>query len=413
MNIRLFTLFILILNNCALFGNILGNISPNANIMSIQFHQQGFDLGYPILSSTKETPLNLSFDLIGEEQTALAYRLIHCNSKWKKSNIPTNEFLENTFNEFYIDDYELSTATKRLYTHYTATISQKQLKLSGNYIVQVFPQDNPEEIWLQQRFVYVEPIVAISGIAERAKNKKYATHQRIQFSVKYNKTDFQNPQTNFTASILQNFRWHSAQRLKPLFTNNQLLQFNYIDKKGLFSGNYEFPYFETSNITQKTHTINSIEQDENGETHCYISPNKTASNNYFYLRDMNGNYAIESDNTFEKNTESEYVWTHFTLLSPKLTQPIFVVGRFNNWELSERYQLFYDEKLVLYHIGLLLKQGVYNYTFVSPNIDGTIKNLLGNFSETENDYYIFIYYKDDRLQTDRAVGWVRINTHEK
>ncbi len=414
MNIRLFILFISILNNSLLFGAVLNNNITKQNILSVKFAPESYDLGYPILSQEDATTtLNLSFDLLDEEQPALAYRLIHCDANWEKSKIMTNEFLENTFNEFYIDDYQLSAGTKRLYTHYETTIKTEHLKLSGNYIVQVFPQNDSEDTWLQLRFLFSESSVKIYGTAKKsAKKQYYDTHQRLNFSVNYDKADFSSPLSNFTAVVSQNFRWDNAQTLKPLFVNNQTLKFNYIDKKNLFNGNYEFPYFDTSNITQETHRIRTLEKDEKGETHCYLYPNKEATNNYFYLKDMNGNFAIEADNVFELPTESEYVWVHFTFVSPELPQAVFVVGRFNQWQTDERYQLFYDKDLQLYHLGLLLKQGVYNYTFVSKNTDGSLHNLLGNYSETENNYYVLIYYKDERLRTDRLVGWTLMNTQE-
>lgn len=412
MNCKKLLLFIIILNFSFLQAQFLENIAQN-NIRSVQFSPQEFELGYPILSSKNDTSLQLSFDLMGDSQPALAYRLIHCNADWKQSAIHNSDFLYNSFNEFYIDDYTLSTATQKLYTHYQTIIAKKQLKISGNYIVQVFPEDKPETTWMQMRFVYAQSEVNIEGsVLRETDNQYHKTHQRVKFEVQYDKSKFIHPRTNITAVISQNFRWDNVQLLKPLFIDNKLLRFTYIDKKGLFSGNYEFPYFDTSEIRQKTHTIRTLEQDENNEVHCYLYPNETATNNYFYLKDMNGNFAIKAENTFQPKTESDYVWVHFTFISAKLPTDVFVIGRFNQWKAEETEQLAYDDELGFYHVGLLLKQGVYNYTFVTRSASGQLQNLLGNYGETENDYYIFTYYRDERLQTDLLVGWKRLNSNE-
>lgn len=414
MKLRNTLLFIIILNTSILYGQILSDTISHKHILSAQFSPKDFELGYPILSQKNESVLRLSFDLMGNTQPALAYRIIHCDAKWKASKILTQDYLNNSFNKFYIDDYDFSLSTKRLYTHYETIVSKAELKLSGNYVVQVFPEDDEESLWLQQRFVYAESLVEISGEATSAHDgKDYKTHQRVQFKVVYDKNIFSQPRTNFTAIISQNFRWDNAQILKPLFVSNGLLSFNYIDKKGKFIGNYEFPYFDTSNILNSSHTVRTLEQDENKETQCYLYPNETAANNYFYLRDMNGNFSLKADNTFNTNTEADYVWVHFTLVSEELPSSVFVVGRFNQWKTSATNRLLYDKDLGIYHIALLLKQGVYNYTFVTKRQNGQLNNLLGNYSETENDYYIFIYYKDERLQTDRLVGFRRINTSER
>lgn len=405
-----FILFILILNTEFLNGQILNEIFPNENIRSIQFSPQQFDLGYPIFMEENDTPLELTFDLMGDLQPALAYRLIHCNANWEKSSIQTRDYLLNPFNQFYIENYKLSFGTQKLYTHYSAIIDKSQLKLSGNYIIQVFPEDNPDKLWLQMRFVYSESQISIFGKID--KNTSYETHQRIQFDVDYDKAKFPYPRTNITTLVSQNFRWDNTQTLTPLFISNNLLRFNYVDQKGLFGGNYEFPYFDTSNILQETHTVRTLEQDEEGITHCFLYPTDSAANNYFYIKDMNGNYTIKAENTFQNNTEADYVWVHFTLLNKELPNGAYVVGRFNQWKADEGSQLAYDKELGLYHIGLLLKQGVYNYTFVTKSNDGQLQNLLGSYKETENDYYIFVYYKDEHLQTDRLIGWKRINSED-
>lgn len=411
MRIALILLFIFCLNNFT-WAEQFKTLVFQENIATLQCHPKGAELGYPILNKGTNTPLLLSFDLIGNEQPPLAYRIIHCDSEWNKSEIPTREFLNETLNEFYIEDYELSTATKILYTHYEVEISPQKLKLSGNYIIQVFSQDNTDDILLQQRFLYAESLTTLSGTAQKELSQRYHRMQRVQFKVHYNKEDFELPQSNFKAVVLQNFRWKTARHLKPLFSSPTELNFNYIDEKGRFNGNYEFPYFDTSLLTESNHTLRSIEKDEKGEIHCYLRPARKATANYFFLKDMNGNLSIRAENIFDIKTESEYIWVHFTLASEKLPYPIFVVGRFNQWTATERNQLYYDDELQLYHIGVLLKQGVYNYTFVG-NENGVLANILGNYNETENDYYIFIYYKDLRLRTDRLVGWTRINTRQK
>lgn len=410
MNCRKLLLFIIILNCSLLQAQILEFFAQN-HIRSVQFAPKGFELGYPILSADADVPLQLDFDLMGDTQPALAYRLIHCNADWKRSLIHTNDFLEKTSNEFYIENYQLSVGTQKLYTHYKAEINHKQLKLSGNYIIQIFPENHPKTVWLQMRFVCVESEVNIEGnVTRSATNQTYKTHQRVQFNVNYDKAKFPTPRTNISAMIVQNLRWNNAQLLKPLFIDNHLLRFNYINKNGLFAGNYEFPYFDTSNIFQKKHSIKTLEQDENGEMHCYLYPNEIAANNYFFQKDMNGNFTIRAENTFQLETEANYAWVHFTFVSDKLPSDVFVVGRFNQWKAEEESKLAYDHTLELYHVGLLLKQGVYNYTFVTREANGKLKNLLGNYSETENDYYIFIYYRDERLQADRAIGWKRLNS---
>jgi hypothetical protein len=54
-----------------------------------------------------------------------------------------------------------------------------------------------------------------------------------------------------------------------------------------------------------------------------------------------------------------------------------------------------------------MKQGYYNYSYATrkrSNNKIDLTNIDGNHYETENDYYIFVYYRDIRERFDRLVG---------
>lgn len=404
----LFCLVILNIHSTYTQGSTL-----HSNIRTVKFAQEYWELGYPIFSDG--VPLQLSFDFLGEKQEYLAYRIIHCNADWKASNISTIDYLQYSKNEFYIDNYELSSGTNTLFTHYKIQIPNEevQLKLSGNYKIQVFRESNPDEVLLEQNFLYSENLVGIEGNIIRALDiNNGKTHQRIQFDVKYDKNSMHYPRANVKAVISQNFRWDkgSTHLLAPLFIQHNTLKFNYINKQNRFRGNYEFLYFDTSDLVNESHTVKAFDTDKNSIIHSYLYPQKSASRNYFYLKDMNGNFVIKSENTFQTDTESDYTWVHFALVSEELPTDVFVVGRFNQWQTSPENIMSYDTNLGIYHTAILLKQGVYNYTFITEDTDGAFVNLLGNFSQTENDYYVFIYYKDERLQADRLIGWRKFNS---
>jgi hypothetical protein len=66
-----------------------------------------------------------------------------------------------------------------------------------------------------------------------------------------------------------------------------------------------------------------------------------------------------------------------------------------------------------YELTLLLKQGYYNFQYVYvPQGAKTAdhKNLEGSFWETENDYRIFVYYRDLAGRYDRLIGFRQLNS---
>jgi hypothetical protein len=69
----------------------------------------------------------------------------------------------------------------------------------------------------------------------------------------------------------------------------------------------------------------------------------------------------------------------------------------------------------IYEKTLFLKQGYYNYTYVTrpadePNAPGILKLTDGNSWETENDYTIFVYYRSLNDRYDELVGVTTINS---
>lgn len=96
---------------------------------------------------------------------------------------------------------------------------------------------------------------------------------------------------------------------------------------------------------------------------------------------------------------------------------IFITGSFNNWELSPDYKLGIDDGV--YYTWIELKRGIYDYQYVTGNYsDGEIENadwffMEGNSWKTNNDYYIFLYYKSEELgEYEEIIGFTKISSGE-
>ena len=69
----------------------------------------------------------------------------------------------------------------------------------------------------------------------------------------------------------------------------------------------------------------------------------------------------------------------------------------------------------VYEGSLFLKQGYYNYCFVTVNrADPSRKPVFdfteGNNGQAENDYTILVYYKELGGRADQLVGMTRLNS---
>jgi hypothetical protein len=68
----------------------------------------------------------------------------------------------------------------------------------------------------------------------------------------------------------------------------------------------------------------------------------------------------------------------------------------------------YNEEYGCYEASILLKQGYYDYQYITS--DGATIETMGDFWQTENEYQTFIYYKELGGRYDRIVGYTRVNT---
>ena len=111
-----------------------------------------------------------------------------------------------------------------------------------------------------------------------------------------------------------------------------------------------------------------------------------------------------------RNQTSEYLNVTFSLQPPNEDKfEVYLVGSFNNWQVSDNYKMTFDGKFFKKEIQL--KRGIYNYFYVAKRnneLDWTY--LEGNFFETKNIYHIFVFYLDNFLPDYyRIIGFDKIN----
>lgn len=71
--------------------------------------------------------------------------------------------------------------------------------------------------------------------------------------------------------------------------------------------------------------------------------------------------------------------------------------------------MHYDSEQKMYYCSPMLKQGYYNYQYVTLS-EGKInaEKIEGSHSQTENGYEIFIYYKN-QLNIDELIGYKKFS----
>ena len=78
--------------------------------------------------------------------------------------------------------------------------------------------------------------------------------------------------------------------------------------------------------------------------------------------------------------------------------------------------MVFNEEKGVYEKALYLKQGFYNYSYVTltdkKQVDfaSSLENTEGNYWGTENSYTILVYFRPFGARTDELIGFANINS---
>jgi hypothetical protein len=390
----------------------------NDKIKTVQLYKEGWNLSYPVIKNSGDEKLILNFDLLSGKIENYNYTFIHCDKDWKKSDIFPTDYLDG-FAENPIEDYKPSFNTTVNYIHYRLFFpnDRVQLKLSGNYILMVYPANEPENPVLTQRFIITEDVAGINITAHRPRmTADINTDQQIDFTVDFSNLRINDPYRDVYAFILQNGRWNNAKRnLKPEFFSNNELKYISLSDKNVFRGGNEFRYFDIKSIRYQSQYVRAIDfLISNYNVYLFPSENREFKP-YFYWEDFNGKYYIAIQEEKNPDTDADYVYVYFTLPSkyPVEGGKMYVSGALNNWSFDSNNVMSYSSDHGAYECIMLLKQGWYNYEYVFKKDgveDGVATKFEGSHYETENDYTVVVYYRNPRDRYDRVVGVQTINT---
>jgi hypothetical protein len=75
--------------------------------------------------------------------------------------------------------------------------------------------------------------------------------------------------------------------------------------------------------------------------------------------------------------------------------------------MNDESKMDYNAEKGIYEKALMIKQGFTNYQYVIADSKGKIdeENAIdGNFFQTENNYFVLVYYKENNQRYDRIIG---------
>lgn len=381
-------------------------VAPPYNIKTISFVQSNQNV-IPIFKLGEGFQLQFD-DLFGNEADYY-YEITHCDYNWKPTDIPKSEYLKG-FDNQRISDYTNSFNTLQIYSHYKLAIPNQftQLLISGNYILKIL-NDNKEVVF-SRKFIFYEDQVTVPIQVKRARTvSNLDSKHNLEFTIKSSTVTFQNPLKNVKVVLLQNGQFNDAiTNIAPQYTIGNDLIYKYDTQTQFWAGN-EFLYFENKDIRATNNNVARV--DSSNEIYSsYLYTNNARTNfPYSVTQDVNGNFVVKNINATNNEIEADYAWVYFSLSAPtfRINKDIYITGMFNNYNLTPEYKLDYNEKKSLYEKAILIKQGFTNFQYTVADNKGIIDHenaIDGNFYQTEDDYLIMVYYRENTDRYDRAIG---------
>lgn len=373
-------------------------------------------MSLPVIQLGSHTPndiINISFDDLTHTYHRYAYKIEHCEADWTVSDqLFTSDYISGFQDGNTIEDYEESINTNTLYTHYKLEIPNRQcsLKMSGNYKVTVYDENNNDRPIFTACFMVVEPLMGVQlNVTPNTDIDINKAHQQVEMQVNYGSINVTDYSTQIKTVIMQNRRWDNARsNTKPQYIMSDGLKWEH-NRDLIFQAGNEYHKYEILDVSHPTMGIDRIIWDgTNYQVYPFACEPRP---NYVYDEDANGAFYIRNSDNIENDISSEYVFVNYRLFVPEQVKgDIYINGTWTNDQFIPKYKMEFDALNKCYTAKIMQKQGYYSYQFVMLDNNGVsyVVPSEGSFYQTENKYQALIYFRGNGERTDRLVGYQEV-----
>lgn len=393
------------------------------NIRTVKLFRAGDIYSYPIIRLNSGDQLDMHFDDLDATVKNYYFSFQLCNADWSPSQLQSFDYIRG-FQSTRITTYRYSSISTTRYTHYQASFPDRNSvpTRSGNYLLKVFLNNDTSRLIFTKRFLVVDSRVSVAAQMLTPLNVQLMrSDQRVHVAL--NTTNAQintlSPQ-DLKVVVLQNNTWQTAAMVnRPTIYRGNYYEYN--DDALTFPAGREWRWVDIRSMRLMSERVQKI-IDTSDRTEIYVKPDAERRGQlYVYYRDINGMYTMENTDGNNAFWQSDYGYVHFTFIPPG-NQPypnkeIFLFGELTNYTPDENSRMVFDPEKGVYEGTLFLKQGYYNYSYISVDAGATARdrfsfaNTEGNFNVTENNYTVLVYYRGFGARADELLGYAQFNTY--
>jgi len=403
---------ILILSAQLCFSATFKNEIFDPSIKTLRLVSNSINYDLPIINLNSQEFLNLSFDLLENDSKEYSYTFQKGDANWEKStDVFYHDYIDG-MEENYITDFQLSENTSTNYFHYSLDFPNADFKflMSGNYILLVKEVES-QSVVISQKFYVVESKLKIEPQPTTPVDfdTRYS-HHIINFNVNHALVPSDNPINEFRAVTIQNGRYDNAKmNQKPLFVSGNQLKFSN-EKQNTFEAGNEYRILDFRDVKLLGTGVENIFFQDSVYHVIPTADYKRAYLKYKQTFDHNGQFFIDKTPRIgDPDLTADYAYVHFRFNRkiPLDSSTVYLTGNITNGEINRKFKMTYKDSLEHYESHILLKQGVYDYAYVSRKIGN--QNLKwedtdGSHYQTGNTYTILLYYKGFNDLTEKLIG---------
>lgn len=391
------------------------------NIKSVKFFRTGEPFSYPVINLGSRDELTLIFDDLDGDVKNYYFTYQLCNADWSNTILHPYDYIKG-FQNVRINTYRNASISMTRYTNYQAKIPDRNCTptRSGNYLLKVFLDGDTSKLVFTKRFLVVDNRASVVAQVQQPFNSSiYNTHQKLFLRITLNDQINVFNQQDIKVVTIQNFNWASAVSLQRpnIFRGNY---FEYNDESVTsFPAGREWRWIDLRSLRLMSERMLKMDKQQR-RTDVYVLPDGERQNKVnLQYRDLNGLFTIETTDNVNPYWQSDYAYVHFTFIPPGRRpyegKNMYLFGELTNFATDKNSLMEFDTEKGVYEKTLLLKQGFYNYSYVTRNIKDdspgiSYENTEGNFWGTENTYSVMIYYRPFGGRADELIGFSQVNS---
>jgi hypothetical protein len=387
------------------------------SIHSVQVYPHDRETDFPILVIGSTEKFHVQFDDLRADIRSFYFSIEFCNAQWQPTTLSSLEYASG-LNEDRIQVIKTSSNTLQAYTHYQFQFPNERVnpKIPGNYLLKVYESaDKRRLIFTKRIYFYPSKLQIEANLVPNPNINTYNQGQKLEVVVHGVAQSNVDPYRDIRLVVFQNQRQDRQMEVRqPQLLRDQQWIFNATTTL-LFPGGSEFRYLDLRSFQLLSQQIKELTRDTSWQIRLH--DDRPLKGRYAQTPDHDGRfYLLQNDKPLDPMA-SDYAAVQFQLIDNNLPKDksVYVVGGFNDFQRTDLNKMLYDPASQRWKLTTLMKQGVYDYTYVAASSDKSddVVSIDDDFRETDNSYQILLYLRRPGTTWDELWGYTTIQTSKQ